>query len=132
MVLHEMATNATKHGALSADGGRVSVAWAKETIDGAPYLMLRWVETGGPAVTEMPDRRGFGTELIERQLRHDLKGKLEVTYDAKGLRIVIALPADLIVERAEVALDPLANGSRRSTEARPARSPAPGTAPPER
>lgn len=103
MVLHEMATNATKHGGLSVDGGRVSVEWAKETIDDAPYLVLRWVESGGPAVTEAPERRGFGTELIERQLRHDLKGKLEVHYDAGGLRIVIALPWDLILDRSNQA-----------------------------
>ena len=113
MVLHEMATNATKHGALSAERGRVSVDWARETIDGAPYIALHWLESGGPTVTELPERRGFGTELMERQLRHDLKGKLEVHFDPQGLRIMIALPADVIADRGDVALDPLAKGGQR-------------------
>jgi two-component system CheB/CheR fusion protein len=113
MVLHEMATNAAKHGSLSAAGGLVSVAWEKETIDGAPYLVLRWVESGGPAVTEMQERRGFGTELIERQLRHDLRARLEINYDKAGLRIEIALPGDLIVERAEAAHAPSGKGGKR-------------------
>lgn len=113
MVLHEMATNATKHGALSMETGRVSVHWAKETIDGAPFIALHWVESGGPAVTEMPERRGFGTELIERQLRHDLKGKLETHFDPGGLRMMIALPAEVIADRGDMGLDPLANAGRR-------------------
>jgi two-component system, chemotaxis family, CheB/CheR fusion protein len=108
MVLHEMATNATKHGALSVETGRLSVQWAMQDIDGAPHLVLHWVESGGPKVTQMPERRGFGSELMERQLRHDLKGKLEVHFDEQGLRITIALPADVIADRGELAKDPLA------------------------
>ncbi len=105
MVLHEMATNAAKHGALSAETGRVSVTWAKEDIDGANYLVLRWAESGGPRVTEVPERRGFGSELMDRQLRHDLKGKLEVTFDEAGLRIMVALPAAVIAEHADAAAE---------------------------
>ncbi len=113
MVLHEMATNATKHGALSIDSGRVSVKWANEVVGGAPHLVLHWSESGGPKVTQMPERRGFGSELMERQLRHDLKGTLEVDFDEQGLRITIALPANIIADRRELALDPLATtGSR--------------------
>ncbi len=98
MILHEMATNAAKHGALSAEGGSVSVTWGKEDINGAAHLVLRWLESGGPNVTLNPERRGFGSELIERQLRHDLKGKLEVDFNEAGLRAIIALPIEVLAD----------------------------------
>jgi two-component system CheB/CheR fusion protein len=113
MVLHEMATNAAKHGALSVEQGRVSVNWGRETIDEAPCLVLHWLESGGPTVTEMPDRRGFGTDLIERQLQHDLKGRLEIDFDPKGLRIMIALPANVIADWGDGAPDPRGRGAQR-------------------
>ena len=99
MVLHEMATNAAKHGALSAESGRVSVRWAREEIGGTEHLVLRWSESGGPAVIASPERRGFGSELMARQLHYDLKGKLEVDFDKNGLRSMIALPVGVISDR---------------------------------
>jgi two-component system CheB/CheR fusion protein len=99
MILHEMATNAAKYGALSTDGGRVSVKWAKEDLGAAVHLVLRWSESGGPKVTVLPERRGFGSELLERQVQHDLKGKLEVNFDEAGLRSMIALPLGVIADR---------------------------------
>ena len=98
MILHEMATNAAKHGALSVDKGRVSVNWQREDVAGEEHLVLRWEESGGPKVTAAPERRGFGSELMERQLNYDLKGKLEVDFDEAGLRIMIAVPVDVIAE----------------------------------
>ncbi|HEX6014549.1 MAG TPA: chemotaxis protein CheB [Geminicoccaceae bacterium] len=96
MVLHELATNAAKHGALSADRGRVSVAWSVEGADAAARLVLRWAEEGGPPVRDGPDKRGFGSELIERQLRHDLRGAIEVEYAEAGLRATLTLPPDVV------------------------------------
>jgi two-component system, chemotaxis family, CheB/CheR fusion protein len=97
MVLHELATNAAKHGALSAPAGRVTVAWEKEeSADGSTRLMLRWTERGGPPVGEAPERRGFGSELIERQLRHDLGGEIETAYEPAGLRATLTLPANVV------------------------------------
>jgi two-component sensor histidine kinase len=71
MALHELATNATKYGALSVSEGRVSVGWE---VDGG-NLRLSWVETGGPAV-QAPARKGFGSRLLERLLVSDLGGKI--------------------------------------------------------
>lgn len=96
MVLHELATNAAKHGALSVPGGRVMVAWAKEDGGEVTRLVLRWAEEGGPPVVEQPERRGFGSELIERQLRHDLGGTVEISYTPTGLRATLMLPAAVI------------------------------------
>jgi two-component system CheB/CheR fusion protein len=97
MVLHELATNAAKHGALSTPGGRVMVAWMEESDSGkVTRLVLRWAEEGGPPVVEQPERRGFGSELIERQLRHDLAGTVEIVYEPAGLRATLTLPASVI------------------------------------
>lgn len=63
LVVHELATNAAKYGALSCPAGQVEVRWSVET----GILQLRWKETGGPAVAE-PAKEGFGSELIRRLL----------------------------------------------------------------
>src|SRR5919206_2539326 len=68
LVLHELATNAVKHGALSAPGGRVRVGWAVEGAGTVRRVRLRWEERGGPPVAP-PAARGFGTLLIERAAR---------------------------------------------------------------
>jgi two-component system CheB/CheR fusion protein len=92
MVLHELATNAAKHGALSVERGRVRVAWSVAGEGAAARLVLRWSEEGGPRVRQVPERRGFGSELIERQLRHDLGGAIEVEFAEAGLRATLTLP----------------------------------------
>jgi two-component sensor histidine kinase len=60
MAVHELATNAVKHGALSAPGGRVSVAWRLDREPAREMLRVRWREAGGPPVQKPPERRGFG------------------------------------------------------------------------
>ncbi|MET3667972.1 HWE histidine kinase domain-containing protein [Caulobacter sp. 1776] len=87
MGIHELTTNASKYGALSAPGGRVAVGWTAE--DG--LLRLTWTESGGPPVTP-PARRGFGARLLERGLAAELSGGVELTYDASGLVCHMALP----------------------------------------
>ncbi len=82
LLFHELATNAVKYGALSADGGRVELTW---TFDEAERrLVLDWRESGGPPVVP-PQRTGFGTRLIHRALAGELRGSAVVTYDAGGL-----------------------------------------------
>lgn len=65
LVLHELATNAAKYGSLSKSEGSVQLDWTVEHDGDADYLLLDWTETGGPRV-ELPVRRGFGSDLIER------------------------------------------------------------------
>lgn len=92
MIFHELATNAAKYGALSAPDGRVLVDWsvADQT---RPRLELVWRETGGPPV-KAPDRKGFGSRLIERNVRHDLAGEIELDYASGGLTATFSIPLD--------------------------------------
>jgi PAS domain S-box-containing protein len=81
MLLHELATNATKYGALSTPDGRVRLAW---TFDAAERIVrLSWTETGGPPVLP-PTRQGFGSRLITRALR-DLQGAAAMRFDLAGV-----------------------------------------------
>jgi len=97
MALHELATNAARHGSLSAPGGRLEVSWTVTFADSERRLKLLWQESGGPPVIE-PARRGFGSTLIERGLKHDLRGEAKLYFEPAGLRCVIdvALPAELV------------------------------------
>jgi two-component sensor histidine kinase len=65
LILHELATNAAKHGSLTADAGSVSVHWSIDASAAEPTIVFQWQERGGPPVTP-PKRKGFGTVLLER------------------------------------------------------------------
>jgi len=88
LALHELATNASKYGALSAEGGRVAVNWA---MAGADKVCVQWAESGGPKVSG-ERRRGFGTELIERIVAHELGEPVELDFAEDGVRCTLALP----------------------------------------
>jgi PAS domain S-box-containing protein len=94
MALHELATNAAKYGALSAPHGRVRVAWRRT---GPDRLRLDWVESGGPPVTP-PERRGFGSELIEKVLASELHGEVRLEFPPEGVRCTM----DMALERVSV------------------------------
>ncbi|WP_134499658.1 hypothetical protein [Microvirga pakistanensis] len=97
LVIHELATNAMKYGALSTDRGRITVEWGIERPDGEPRLVLRWIETGVRLSGERPQRRGFGTELIERMLAYELDGMASLAFTPGGLHCIISLPVDGIL-----------------------------------
>ncbi|MDY6923032.1 MAG: HWE histidine kinase domain-containing protein [Pseudomonadota bacterium] len=92
MIFHELATNAAKYGALSAPDGRVLVDWALADQT-RPRLQLVWREIGGPPVAP-PDRKGFGSRLIERNVRHDLAGEVELDYADSGFTATFSIPLD--------------------------------------
>lgn len=92
MIFHELATNAAKYGALSAGDGRVFVDWSVQNLTDRKLVIL-WREQGGPAVTE-PSRRGFGSRLIERNVRHDLAGEAKLVYASDGFSAEISIPLD--------------------------------------
>jgi PAS domain S-box-containing protein len=82
MVFHELATNAVKYGALSVGEGRVALSWTYDASSGA--LDLTWVEMGGPPVRP-PGRKGFGSRLIERGFRGELRGAATMRYPPTGV-----------------------------------------------
>ena len=88
MLLHELATNAVRHGALSVPEGRVSLTWEFDAKDGR--LQLLWTESGGPPIPAPPVRRGFGSRLITQLVERQLGGELQSDWQMKGLRISLA------------------------------------------
>jgi PAS domain S-box-containing protein len=84
LALHELATNASKYGALSVSGGSVAVQWKIEPGSGAPRFRMSWRERGGPSV-ETPARSGFGRMLIERLTAEKLDATVLLTFDRQGV-----------------------------------------------
>lgn len=95
MALHELATNATKYGALSNEVGTVAISWELES-DGSgekPQFRLSWTERGGPPVSP-PERQGFGTRVIKAMPALQLGGEAVFDYAPTGLRWNLRCPAD--------------------------------------
>jgi two-component sensor histidine kinase len=92
MIFHELATNAAKYGALHTPDGRILIDWGLADQRDRK-LKLSWREIGGPKVTT-PERRGFGSRLIERNIRHDLAGEIELVYAPDGLIAELTVPLD--------------------------------------
>lgn len=93
MALHELCTNAAKYGALSDDAGRISVVWTLAPKGEGCKLCLRWTEAGGPPV-RAPSRRGFGSRLIERGLKHEFGGKVRLEFPPSGVVCTIETQLD--------------------------------------
>lgn len=93
LVLHELTTNAAKYGALSVPEGHVTVRWRVE--DDAVHLA--WEESGGPRVTP-PDRRGFGSVLIETALAGDGATTVDLAFPPEGVRCAVTLPRERLAD----------------------------------
>lgn len=91
MLVHELATNAVRHGALSTIGGRLVISWEKDP-NGA--LRLSWDEADGPPIQASPAEVGFGTTLMESVVRDQLGGQLERRWRETGLRCEIVIGQD--------------------------------------
>lgn len=92
MILHELATNAAKFGALSVPSGRVKIDWELSTDeDEASWVHLRWEETNGPE-TAPPEATGFGTRLIRFSAERELGGRAELSYRPEGLVATVSFP----------------------------------------
>ena len=93
-VLHELTTNAAKHGALSVPDGRISVRWHSEPNGSADARIgIEWQETGGPAVRP-PDTSGYGMEVIRDLIPYELGGTVDLAFASDGLRCRLEIPAD--------------------------------------
>lgn len=91
LAIHELATNAVKYGALSLPSGRIEITWRIENAADQAQLVFDWLEKGGPAVAP-PQRKGFGTELLERTLAFEMKGQTALSFNASGLHCRINIP----------------------------------------
>lgn len=87
LAIHELATNAAKYGALGHAEGRVSVHWTRQN----GVVRIVWQETGGPPVATQR-KRGFGTDLIEKIVAHELDNPVELDFAPEGVRCVITVP----------------------------------------
>jgi two-component sensor histidine kinase len=108
MVLHELATNSAKYGALSNHTGRVSVRWfwLRNGIPNQP-LAIDWRETDGPPVSA-PSASGYGTSIIRELIPFELGGKAELVFASEGIRCRLEVPADWISRGGGVAREPAA------------------------
>jgi two-component system, chemotaxis family, CheB/CheR fusion protein len=86
LVIHELATNAAKHGALSTTGGKVAIRWSVEERAESPSFSFSWQESGGPPVTA-PERNGFGTTLLKSAFGSDATPRLD--YAPQGLHYIL-------------------------------------------
>ena len=94
LVLHEMATNSVKYGALCDSRGRVDINISQDNAGG---LLIDWFERGGPPVSP-PERRGFGTVIIETSIPHELKGDSRIHYKVTGVEAHFRLPPHVLAK----------------------------------
>lgn len=94
LVIHELTTNSAKYGALCDKRGTVAIHLER---DAAGWLEIRWIERDGPAV-KAPMESGFGSVVIHRSITHDLGGVVETDYRIDGLRVILRIPSDHIVD----------------------------------
>lgn len=87
LAFHELATNASKYGALSTPGGIVTIEIARD----AATMTITWTERGGPAVAA-PDKHGFGSALIRMSIDQQLGGTLDYRWEAAGLIAIVTIP----------------------------------------
>ncbi len=92
--LHELATNACKHGALTSPQGRLSVSWRGPEADGR--IRLEWVEREGPAV-QSPKHRGFGFLVMTELVAQALQGAAKIDFPTEGIRWYIEFPASHVL-----------------------------------
>jgi two-component sensor histidine kinase len=93
MVLHELATNAAKYGALSTKEGRVSIRWDRRLNGHPPCLVLEWQEIGGPPVVA-PGEPSYGTSTIRDLIPYEFGGTVDLVLEPDGVRCRLELPSD--------------------------------------
>jgi hypothetical protein len=93
MVIHELVTNAAKHGALSSPDGSVSVGWDRTSADAAAVLTITWNEHGGPPIAARV-QSGYGSSLIRNLIPHELGGTVDLTFPSDGACCKIEIPLE--------------------------------------
>lgn len=112
LLIHELTSNAVKHGALSVSGGRVEVSWE---VTGSEFF-FRWREYGGPEITP-PTRRGFGMELLEEAIPFEFNGKAELTFAPSGFAADYTMSAHPFLRKGAVVEESRARPYRNDVSA---------------
>lgn len=89
LAVHELATNAAKYGALSVGDGQLDIGWTIR--EDSKAVQLRWKESGGPPVAR-PERRGFGSDLVEKVVARELKTEIEIDFQPDGVACNLEIP----------------------------------------
>ena len=97
LALHELATNAVKHGALSTPAGRVALVWEVRETDDTARLAVTWRESGGPPVVE-PQKRSFGSRLIEANVGQEFGGVAKIAFEPAGVVWTLEAPLAGVIE----------------------------------
>jgi two-component sensor histidine kinase len=92
MVFHELSTNAIKYGAASVDTGKVMITWRVED----KVIKLLWKEIGGPEIKN-PDGMGFGSKLLDRAIRREMKGKSAIEFMREGIECYMEIPLSKMI-----------------------------------
>jgi two-component sensor histidine kinase len=90
LVIHELATNSVKHGALSSECGTLDISSTTDDRD----VFVVWAETGGPPISGPPDMHGYGSKLISRSIAHDLEGVLSYDWQESGVVATLRMKKD--------------------------------------
>ena len=104
MILHELATNAVKYGALSVPAGKVGIGWKAQAAGSGDELVMEWTERSGPAIVA-PLRKGQGTRFIKGSIAHELKGKATLNFEPSGLSATLSFPLTAAVLGDDSPLD---------------------------
>ena len=91
MVIHELATNAAKYGALTSDAGKIEVSWSQSSDKGDAEMTLLWRERGVEISTKL-NRTGFGTEVLEKSAPYMLGGSASLTMNRNGIEYSLRFP----------------------------------------
>jgi two-component sensor histidine kinase len=123
LALHELVTNAAKHGALSVPEGRVDVSWHVDEAD-PPCLRILWQEMDGPRLAGSPQSKGFGLTVLQDMIAHDLDAKVACDFRPGGMVCTISIPmTQTVADRGEPDLAETAPPAAKSAgggEAAPA------------
>jgi two-component system, chemotaxis family, CheB/CheR fusion protein len=98
LAVHELATNAIKHGDAGRNGGRIAVTWQINGDGEGKKLEFQWIEQGSNGDLRKPGRKGFGYELLTRSLPYDLLGSTKLEFHQEGVRFNLEAPVDSLVE----------------------------------
>jgi two-component sensor histidine kinase len=96
LALHELATNAVKHGALSSASGRLYISWQVDQASSAGALKLDWRERRGPSVTT-PKQTGFGHVVIKSMIEQAVRGSVELNFAKEGLHWSLQAPESVFL-----------------------------------